>query len=100
MLYGNQKAVIVDVIDSDGKIIPTYISKVPGRQNGDLFEVDFLHDPDLSQQIHVDGQGRVARIVLKKQRLTLDKAEPEDIAQKFPEHADFVMQNKSLFDRD
>lgn len=91
--------VIVDLMDSNGRIIPTLIKQTQGReQTGYEFTLDFLTDRSLNQQVLLDSQGRVFKSFLPHRDLTIQSATMQEIIHLFPERTDYILQKNKLFD--
>ena len=109
MLQDDIDEIIVDIIDSDGKIIPVYISYNQANkgitENSDtiyVFRIDFMSGQDFSELVYLDQQKQISRIILQQnQQYVFEKTSLENIVEAFPERADIILTRderlKSIF---
>jgi hypothetical protein len=99
MLQDGIDEIIVDIIDSEGRIIPVFISYIEAdkdiTKNPDaiyVFRIDFISKQDFSEHVYLDRQKQISRIILHQNRqYILEKTTLENIAQAFPEQADIIL---------
>ena len=89
--------VCVDVVDAEGRILPTFFARVgtedlsASQSFSYLFRLEFLDGRGFSQQIYLDDQRRVIRKVARHGVIdTLERASVDDILEEFPERADYI----------
>ena len=109
MLQDDINEIIIDIINSDGSIIPVYISYTEAdegiAENSDAiyaFRIDFMSEQDFSEYVYLDQQKQISRIILhQNQQYVLEKTSLENIAEAFPERADIILTRdeklKSIF---
>ena len=90
---------IIDLIDYNGRIIPTLIKQTVLReQTGYEFTLDFLTDRSLNQQVLVDSQGKIFKSFLPNRELVIQRATMQEMMYLFPERAGYILQKNKLFD--
>jgi hypothetical protein len=111
MLDSNQKEIFVDTIEADGKIAPALISKiethrrfasqnqssgavVTGEEAAYAFRVEFLDGRGFSEQVYLDDQRRISRILLRQEGISLERTSKENILREFPEQGSYILQSK------
>jgi hypothetical protein len=98
---------IVDVITSDGQIVPTHISQIkPQDTTADQSDPYMIKLMPLSgrgffQWVYLDEQRRISRseqhgLERRIYKFFFDRAEPEDVAKRFPERSEFILQSDKL----
>lgn len=109
MLEEEIKEIIIDIVDSKGRIIPVYISyneNDKGITGSDdevyVFKIDFMIEQNISELVYLDQEKHVSRIILQQdQQYTLERTSLENIAEAFPERADIILTRdeklKSIF---
>jgi hypothetical protein len=110
MLDSNQKEILVDIIEADGKITPALISKtetprpsaLQNRSGADaaveeaayVFKVELLDGRGFSEQVYLDDQRQISRRLLQQEdTYTLERTVAENILREFPEQGSFFLQN-------
>jgi hypothetical protein len=110
MIDSNQKEIFVDIIEDDGKIRPTLVSRIEasraftsqnrnwaeitGEQAAYVFEVELLDGRGFSQQVYLDGRRRVLKRLLQQESVyTLERTTAEDILREFPEQGSYILQS-------
>jgi hypothetical protein len=100
----NEQAVVIDIIRSDGIIMPVYIEKVsPAKDQTDSnsIRIEWLDGRNYRQQSYYDSSKKTVKIVLNQEiTYTLNRTDANDIAKIFPERADLVGDKKQLLDRE
>ena len=112
MLDSDQKEIFVGIIGADGKITPALISRVEvspslasqNRSSGAdvaqeeaayLFRMEFLDGRGFSQQVYLDDQRRISRMLLRQENTyTLERTSTENILREFPEQGSYILQKK------
>ncbi len=103
VLDSNERAVIIDVIRSDGIITPAYIEKMPparGQTDGYSVKMEWLDGRGYWQQTYYDSSQKAAKITLGQEyTYTLSSADANEIIKIFPERANFVSDKNQILDR-
>ncbi len=112
MLDSNQKEIIVDIIEADGKITPVLISGIESprrsasqnRSSGAnvtneeatyAFSVQLLNGRGFSEQVYLDDQRRISRRLLQQEAAyTFERTSAENILREFPEQGSYILQRK------
>ncbi|MHC4195252.1 MAG: hypothetical protein ACYSQZ_04820 [Planctomycetota bacterium] len=96
MLFSNYRKIILDIVTADGRIMPALISRIEAEEDtGYVFALEFLNDPDISQ-IYLDEQKYILKKVWKGKGVIFERATIDDIASRFPEHADYLKHKKIM----
>jgi hypothetical protein len=87
MLNSNQKEIIVDVVDPNGRITPTSVSRTEaGKDAAYVFELKFLDGRDFSQELFLDEHRQIYRMLLHQESTySLERTSAESVASEFPE---------------
>ena len=104
MLENNVQKIIVDIINAEGKVIPTLVSVVGDAENiaagKDFvyaFKLDFLDGRGFFQTVYLNGNRQIAGATIQqKDRFILESTNIETIESQFPERADFVSQRNRM----
>ena len=103
MLDGDYKQIVVDIIETDGRIVPALISKADMTAGDDKEDAEYL----LNMEI-LDGRGFFQKIYLNSQKQTikmlfqqkdlyvLEKTDLENIVKEFPEQAGHILKQSRL----
>ena len=109
MVDSNQKEIFVDIIGADGKITPVLVSRIEAspsaalqnrssgadvaqREAAYVFMMKFLDGRDFSQQVYLDNQGRILRMLLQQENIyILERTDAENILREFPEQGDKIL---------
>jgi len=113
MLDSHHKKIFVDIIEAEGTVLPTLVSRVEAEdfvaaerdgvlqtfyEAGDeqeftyVFRLDFLDGRGFSQQLYLDDQRRISKILLRQERIyLLERTSLKDIVGQFPERADYIL---------
>ena len=105
MLQDDIKEIVIDVIDSEGDIIPIYISSIEAEAENNeeyVFRIDFMGEQDVFERVYLDRKKQISRIILQQnQRYIFESTSLENIAEAFPERADIILTRdeklKSIF---
>jgi hypothetical protein len=89
MLNSNQKEIIVDVVDPNGRITPTSVSRTEaGKDAAYAFELRFLDGRNFSERVFLDEQRQIYRLLLHQEdTYSFERTSAESVAGEFPEHA-------------
>jgi hypothetical protein len=104
MLDDGSPEIIADLIDTQGKIIPTLISKVEIGDTADLegqaqsaFKMEFLDGRGFSETVYLDGHHRIIKRILHQQGLyTLERTDAKTVLEQFPERAEYILQQTDI----
>jgi hypothetical protein len=112
MLDSDQKKIVVDTIEADGKITPVLISGIESprrsasqnRSSGTdvtdeeatyVFSVQLLDGRGFSEQVYLDDQRRISKRLLQQEgTYTFERTSTEDILREFPEQGSYILQRK------
>jgi hypothetical protein len=100
MLDGNYREIVVDLVEAQGKIIPTRISKIEIEDTADLenqaqfaFKMEFLDGRGFSEMVYLDSQHRVMKRILHQQSLYfLERTDAKTVLEQFPERSEYILQ--------
>ncbi|MBN2269223.1 MAG: hypothetical protein JXN61_01330, partial [Sedimentisphaerales bacterium] len=97
---------LVDVITSNGRIIPTHIYRIKPEdtateQNVPAIKLTPVSGRGFYQLIYLDSQKKISRTEQQsleriEDRYYFDRTEPEDAARLFPERSEFILQRDKL----
>jgi len=107
IIEGSVEEALVDVITSDGRIIPTHISQIkPQVATADQSEAYMVKLMPLSgrgfyQLVYLDEQKRISEsqqhsLERRENKFFFERADPEDVAKRFPERSEFILQSDKL----
>jgi hypothetical protein len=106
MLTGSQKKIMIDIIESEGQIIPLLVSRIAVQDSADtktkqehVFEIKLLDGSDFSEQVFLDEQNRIFRKLLAKEQITLERTSLENIVKQFPEKAGYIRQKAKTLEK-
>jgi hypothetical protein len=100
MLSDSIDEVIVDIIDSEGKIIPTLISALPdqsvlpGKTN--VFSIRLLDDRGFSELRTLDNKNQILYRQLQHDNMTVERTNADELIKQFPQQADYIRQRNNL----
>jgi hypothetical protein len=97
MIDSNEREIFVDIIETDGKIVPALVSRVDADRQSSayVFNVRLLDGRGFSEQVYLDSQKRVSRRLLQQENTyTLERADAEDILREFPERGSYILHRK------
>jgi len=103
MLDGSYEQIIVDIIETDGKIVPVLISKIDTAGGDDeentayLLNMEILDGQGFWQKIYLNSQKQIVKILLQQKDLyVFEKTDVENIVKEFPEQADYVLKQSGF----
>ena len=101
---------VIDLIESDGKIVPTLLTRVedksvtlrpdsgqppPRDEIAYVLRLEYLDGHGFYEMVYLDAHKAISRVLIQQQELYfLERASPEDAAKVFPERADLLLQTK------
>jgi hypothetical protein len=99
MLQDNFKEITIDIIDSDGAIIPMFASFIESREDisadedaAYVVKLELMGEQDLSELVYLDQNKQISRVILQQPRkYILERTSLENIAAEFPERADEIL---------
>jgi hypothetical protein len=102
VMDGNEQAIVIDIIRSDGIISPAYIEKTsPGKEQGDSIRIEWLDGRNYRQECYYDSSNKTEKIVLTQESTyTLNRTDANEIAKIFPERANLVNNKKQFLDHE
>ena len=96
MLETGRRNIAMDLIDTSGKIIPTYIARIAAEnpEAAYVFDIEFLDDKDFSQRVFLDEQRQLFRSLIQQENLyILEETTAQKIATEFPEYAQRLLRS-------
>lgn len=89
--------IILDIIFSSGKIVPTLLSKIEAPQSAYAVRLDFLDRKNSYEQIYFGYDKEIhKRVVQNRQLLTLERSTKDRILGEFPSLGDYILQMDEL----
>ncbi len=104
MLDGGYKKIILDIIEADGTIVPTIISRIKpkdiaaaGEETAYVLKLEFLDGRDFSELVYLDDQKQISkRLLHRKDIFILERTDAESILRQFPERADYILEKNKM----
>ena len=104
MLESDKDRIIVDLIEANGKIIPTLIAAVVAAEdlNADedtayVFELELLDGRGFIERIYMNDRKQIyKRLARQDNEYILERTDAKSIAIEFPEYAEFVLRNNQI----
>jgi len=101
MLDDDYQEIIADLIDAQGKIIPTLISKVKIDDTADFeeqaqfaFKLEFLDGRGFSESVYLDSQRRIKKRILHQQGVyIIERTDAQTVLEQFPERSEYILQS-------
>jgi hypothetical protein len=96
MLDHNQREIVVDLIETGGKIVPTYISRneTGNSETAYVFDLEFHDDQGLSQRVFLDEQKQIYKSLIQREIVyVFERTTAEEIVKEFPERAPQILRN-------
>jgi hypothetical protein len=96
MLDSDKREIVVDLIDADGKIIPTYITGIESEnlQAAYVFDLEILDGRGSSQRVFLDEQRQIYKSLIQQEsQYVLERTSAEEILREFPERAPRILLN-------
>lgn len=108
MLDSGYDKIILDVINSDGMVVPTTVTKVRQGQNAVgcdnypyVLKTEMLDGRGYSTLTCLDDQKQIVRFLLmQEQTYVVERVAEDDILRLFPERSDFVRHRQELLKQD
>jgi hypothetical protein len=100
MLDDDCRQIIADLVEAQGRIIPTLVSKVEIGDTNDLknqaqfaFKLEFLDGRGFSEMVYLDSQHQILKRILYQQGLyILERTDAKTVMETFPERAKYIRQ--------
>ena len=104
MLDSEKNQIVVDIIEANGKIIPTLIAAIEvakditaDEDTAYIFELELLDGRGFSEKIYLNDRKQVyLRLARQDNVYILERAELESIVREFPEHAEHIRRNNQM----
>jgi len=101
MLESGKSQIIVDIIEANGKIIPTLIAAIEvakdltaDEDTAYAFMLEFLDGRGFSEKMYLNDRKQIyLRLARLDNIYILERAEVESIVREFPEHAEYILRN-------
>jgi len=101
MIISGYEKIIVDMIETNGKIAPALIWKAENNaEGGYVLNVEFLNDQGSSQKVYLDSQMRIFKVLLQRGNVTVQRTEVENILREFPEQAGLILRRNKMFEQE
>lgn len=104
IIESDTKKIIFDLIDSDGKIIPTVVSIIEDNPDNEdtpyVIKLDLLNGQGY-QLIYLNNHMQIDRVIVQpNKKYILETVTRADIVREFTERADFLTQKSNIFKDD
>ncbi|MGD8499118.1 MAG: hypothetical protein PVJ86_00630 [Phycisphaerales bacterium] len=104
MLENNTQEVVVDVIQADGKIIPTHVSGIQVTKDiaadedaAYVFKLEFLDGRGFSERVYLNAQEQIyKRLVQQRSIYIFESTSVKNIVREFPERAEDILQKNRM----
>ncbi len=104
MLDSEKNQIIVDIIEANGKIIPTLIAAVEAAKDmaadedtAYVFKLELLDGRGYSEHIYLNDRKQVyKRLARQVNKYVLERTDLESIVREFPEQAEHILRNNQL----
>ncbi|MBL7153419.1 MAG: hypothetical protein ISS79_06855 [Phycisphaerae bacterium] len=103
MIESGTKEMLVDMIRSDGLIVPTHISQIESedtavaKNDAYLIKLMPLNRRGFFQLAYLDERKHLSSSLVRRQNdLIFERAEPADVARLFPERSEFILHSDKL----
>jgi len=107
IIEGGVDEALVDVIASDGRIIPTHISQIKpqgaaaGQSEAYMIKLMPLSGRGFFQLVYLDEQKYISKseqhsLDRRENKFFFEHAKPKDVAKRFPERSEFILQSDKL----
>lgn len=103
MLDSGKEKIIVDVVDTHGKITPTFISRMEaakddaGQDAVYAFKLELLDGRGFYEQFYLNERKQTYRMFLQwEETYIVERAAAEDIIREFPGYAQTILRNRQI----
>ena len=102
MLDGGYERIIVDIVDSSGKIIPTLILKEESEQDAEyVLRLEILDGRGYSQKIYLDSRKQVMKMILHHQRQYIfERASMEEVVGEFDQWKEYILKRVGVLENE
>jgi len=90
MLTTNTDTIIVDILESDGKVTPALISKIKSDTPETILRMVLLNDTGLTHIITIDTNHNIAKIEFYKKNLIFERTSKDKLFKLFPDSLDKI----------
>ena len=90
MLTTNTNEIIVDILESDGKVTPVVISTIESNADGATLRMTLLNDTGLTHIITTDAENNIDKIEFYKKNIIFERTTEENIFKLFPDSLDKI----------
>lgn len=103
MLDDNKNDIIVDVIEANGRIVPILVSEIENEEEiadeevAYLFKLELLDGRGYFEYVYLNDQRQIyKRVMQQKETYVIESTTLEDVMQKFPERANYILQAEKM----
>lgn len=104
MIESGKSKIIVDIIEANGKIIPTLIAAIEVAKDliadenaAYAFMLELLDGRGFSEKIYLNDRKQVYLKIARQDNIyILERTEVESIVREFPEHAEYILRNNQM----
>jgi len=104
MLGSEKDQIIIDIIEANGKIIPTLIAAMEvakdmaaDEDTAYVFKLEFLDGRGFSKRIYLNDRKQVYKRLARQDNIyVLERTDVESIVREFPEHAEHILSNNQM----
>lgn len=96
MLDSDDRKIVINFIDADGSIIPTYINRVEtgNSRAAHVFDLEFQDGQDYSERVFLDEQKQIYKRVIQRENMyVFERTTAEEIIKKFPDRAPRILRD-------
>ncbi len=101
MLDGNRRELVVDIVESGGRVSAVYVSLLEekgrtGEKDAEhVFQVEPLNGRGDFDRIYLDGQGRIlGRLSRMDDGFIFERSDAESLASRFPAHSEYLLKGE------
>ncbi|MBL7106965.1 MAG: hypothetical protein ISS77_05110 [Phycisphaerae bacterium] len=98
MALSDVDRIIVDMVGSDGGVLPVYIEK-KGQEDGNSkkFELEYLSRPGFVQEIYLDSDLRLYKAVSSSPVKIFERTTKQALVKEFSERGDYILHSDQNF---
>ncbi len=97
MLQSSYEKIVIDIIQPDGTITPTLISKIETQQTPYALKLQPLDGSGFLENIYFDNQMQISKAIFQQDAAyMLERTTKENIITQFPERAEYLLQRPPL----
>ena len=106
MLDSGKKQIVLDMIRTDGKVTPAFISAIEAEDDiaaadeaAYVLKLELLDGSGLSEHIYLDDQKQIYRRLIRQQDVYIvESATMEDVVREFPEQAESTLRRNRILE--